>query len=208
SGGGGWTVGMKNENLASTGTPSITLTPFAVCVSTPAGYELRTGSINLPHQHIADGEARCQDATYALLGGGVSTGDPQVHAFTTAPGLSSQPTWISSYKSNYSIALPSSSSATTTAICAGLVEAPGRTEVTSASTSLGPKSKATLIANCPTGTKALSGGLSSAQSPAYWFDSSPSSGGGGWTAAVHNPQSPVEPVTLSVTITVVCAKTD
>jgi hypothetical protein len=208
SDGSGWTVSAKNENLISTGAGSIVVTPFAICVNRPAGYEVRSGSITLGHQHAGDGEARCQDATFALLGGGVSTGDPQVHPFTTAPGSQSQPTWVSAFKSNYSIALPSSSSATTTAICAGLPEAPGRTEVTSASTALGPKSKGTLSVNCPSGTKALSGGLTSGESPAIWFDSSPASGGTGWTASIHNPQSPLESVTLHVTITAVCAKTD
>ena len=203
AGGSGWTVAMKNENLVGS---SITVTPFAVCVNTPGGYELRTGSITLPHQHVADGEARCRDATFALVGGGVATADPQVHPFTTMPGSQAQPTWIGSFKSNYSIALPSSSSATTTAICAGLTEAPGRTEVASASTTLGPKSKGTLTVNCPSGTMALSGGLSSGESPAIWFDSSPASGGTGWTASLHNPQSPVESVTLHATITVICAR--
>jgi hypothetical protein len=88
------------------------------------------------------------------------------------------------------------------------VKFPAEIEVTSASTALGPKSKATLVANCPSGTKALSGGLSSGESPATWFDSSPASSGTGWSASVHNPQSPLESVTLHATITVVCAKTD
>ena len=117
------------------------MTPFAVVVNRPAGYEVRSGSITLRHQEHGDGEARCQDATFALLGGRVSTGDPQVHSFTTAPDAqASQPAWSSAFKSNYSVLLPSSASATTTAVCAGLSEAPGRTEVTSASTSLGAKS--------------------------------------------------------------------
>jgi hypothetical protein len=205
SGGAGWTVSAKNENLVSTG-GGIVVTPFAVCADRPAGYELRTGSITLGHQHVADGEARCLDATYALLGGGVSTGDSQVHPFTTASSFqASQPTWASAFKSNYSVALPSSSSATTTVICASLSAAPGRAEVTSASTALGPKSKASLSVTCPTGKKALSGGLTSAESPAIWFDSSPAGGGTGWTASLHNQQSPLEPVTLHATISVICA---
>jgi hypothetical protein len=205
SGGMGWTVSAKNENIISTG-PAIVVTPFAVCVDRPAGYEVRTGSITLGHQHAADGEARCLDATYALLGGGVSTGDPQVHPFTTAANFqATTPTWASAFKSNYSIALPSSSSATTTALCAGLSAAPGRAEVTSASTAIGPKSKATLSVSCPDGKKALSGGVTSGESPAIWFDSVPASGGTGWTASLHNPQSPLEPVTLHATISAICA---
>jgi len=205
SGGTGWTVSAKNENVVSTG-PAIVVTPFAVCVDRPAGYELRTGSMNLGHQRAADGEARCLDATYALLGGGVSTGDPQVHPFTTAASFqASQPTWASAFKSNYPVALPSSSSTTTTAICTSLSAAPGRAEVTSASTALGPKSKAMLSVSCPDGKKALSGGVTSAESPAIWFDSAPASGGTGWTASLHNPQSPLEPVTLHATISVICA---
>jgi hypothetical protein len=208
SDGSGWTVSAKNENFVSTGAGSIVVTPFAICVNQPSGYEVRTGAIDLRHQEVADGDARCRDATYALLGGGVSTGDSMVHAFTSMAGSKAQPSWISSFKSNYSIALPSRSSATTYAICAGLAEVPGRQEATSTPTVLGTQSNATLNVSCPTGTKVISGGLSSAESPANWFDSSPRSDGSGWSASLRNPQTFVDPLTLHATISVVCATTD
>jgi len=208
SDGSAWTVSAKNENIVSTGAGSIVVTPFAICVNKPVGYDVRTGSIELRHQQVADGEARCQDATYAMLGGGISGGDSMIHAFANKATSNAQPTWASSFKSNYPAVVPSSSSGKTFVICAGLREAPGRAEATSTPTVLGTQSNATLTVSCPSGTKVLSGGFSSAESPAIWFDSSPSSDGTMWNASLRNPQTIVDPVTVNATISVVCAKTD
>ena len=204
SNGSGWTVAAKNESLVVTN-PSIVVTPFAVCVNRPGGYEIRSGQVSLRHQQVLSGEARCQDATFNLVGGGVASGDPQVHFFTSNPGSTSQPTWLSAFKSNYSIVLPSSSSGTTTAICASLLEVPGHVVATSAPTVLGNTSNATLTVSCPTGTMALSGGVSSGESPAIWFDSSPATDGSGWSASLRNPQTVFDPVTLHATLSATCA---
>ncbi len=204
SDGSGWTVTAKNENLLPTN-PSIVVTPLAVCVNRPGGYEIRSAQVLMQHQQVLGGEARCQDATFNLVGGGVATGDPQVHFFTSNPGSSAQPTWLSAFKSHYSILLPSSSSGTTSAICASLLEVPGRVVATSAPTVLGNTSNATLTVSCPTGTMALSGGVSSGESPAIWFDSSPATDGSGWSASLRNPQTIFDPVTLHASLSVTCA---
>jgi len=178
--GNGWTTSAKNENLVGSG---VTLTPIAICVDPPGGLQQISGGVTMRHQEIKTAEARCLDATYRVVGGGVKTGDPVVHAFASTPGSSAQPNWLASFKSNYSIALPSSSSGTAVIICASLAQVPGQTIVSSPVTTVGLSSKATLNVSCPAGTVALSGGVSSAESPGIWFDSSPLTGGTGWTAS-------------------------
>jgi hypothetical protein len=200
--GNGWTISAKNENLVGS---SFTVAPVAVCVDRPQGYEVLTGQVTMGHQESKTAEARCHDATFRLTGGGVATGDPVVHPFTSTPGTGAQPSWVAAFKSNYSILLPSSSSGKAFAICALLQQVPGQVVVSSAPVTLGLLSNSTLTVSCPSGTRALSGGVSSAESPAIWFDFAPAPGGGGWTASLRNPQSALDPVTVHATLVATCA---
>lgn len=183
--GNGWSVSARNENVIGS---TISVVPIAICVDRPSGYLVVTGpGRNLSTQQVAGVEARCPDATFRLTGGGVRSGDAQSHPFVSIAGTSAQPSWLGTAKNNFPTGLPSSTSLNAFAICAALLQVPGATTVVSPTVTVGANSRTTISATCPTGTRVLSGGISSAQSPAGWFDSGPMPGGGGWTASVVSP---------------------
>lgn len=197
----GWRVSIRNENLAG---PSISFVPVAVCVDRPGGYGVVVGmSTDLSMQQLRTNDARCQDATFNLTGGGVIIGDAQVHPFASRPGTGSQPSWVVSAKSNW--ALPSSSSLSASVICASLRQVPAQTVVTSPPTTLGPGAATTLTVMCPPGTRALSGGFSADQSLATFFDSAPTPMNDGWAVGLHNAAGLGGPTLTNVTVSSVCA---
>src|SRR5438552_9420034 len=96
--GNGWSVSAKNENLVG---PSVTITPTAICVDRPAGYEVIVGpATDLRHQELGDAEAKPRCAIPAD-GGRIqrSNGSP-IRKHT---GIDAQPSWHGAFKSEYAV---------------------------------------------------------------------------------------------------------
>jgi hypothetical protein len=207
--GAGWTVAMKNEN--PTGGP-ITLTPLAVCVDKPNGYEIRSTAADLSKGEKKSVAASCTDLTLRLIGGGYDSGDPVVSNFSssfdpadvTSSGVTPPTKWVSSFRSNYS--LPASSGVNSYAICAanGAVSAD---YLATPVTSVGASSRSTVTQSCDSTvpqTMVAAGGVTADVSHASAFDSSPP-GSGSWTGVVYNPQSNVfNPTSLTARLLLVC----
>ena len=199
--GSGWSVSVRNENVIGS---TISVVPIAICVDRPAGYLVVSGADrSVSTQQIAAVEARCPDATFRLTGGGVRSRDAQMHPFSSIAGTSAQPSWLGGAKNNFPGGVPSNTTLNAFAICATLREVPGATTVVAPSVTVSANSRTTISAMCPAGTRVLSGGVTSAQSPAGWFDSGPSPGGGGWTASVVSPL--LAGTTLNASVTANCA---
>ncbi len=195
AGGTGWTVGVKNENIDLTS--SLTVTPMAVCVDSPAGYEIRNSRITLSSNQRGSVAASCTDLTLTLVGGGYSSRDPIVANFASSfdpSGVSGSTvntaptTWVSAFRSHHPIA--ASSSVTSYAICIANGAVSEGYLATPTST-IGPQGRTTLTQPCDSTspqTMPASGGVSSDVSPAVTFDSTPPDGTS-WTGRVHNTQT-------------------
>lgn len=208
--GAGWTVAIKNERQVG---GSITMSAVAVCVDRPpAGYEIRNASADLSKGQIKAVSASCADLTWTLVGGGYDSGDSTITNFSssfdpsgvTSTGVTPPTTWVSEFRSNYSV--PSSSDADSYAICvpnsavsAGYVASPV--------TTVGATGISTLTQACDTTTPetmVAAGGVTATVSHAATIDTSPP-GTGSWTAVVHNPQSNiVNPASLNARVLLVC----
>jgi mucin-19 len=207
--GSGWTVTMKNENLV--GGP-ITMSPVAVCVDRPAGYEIRSTSADLSKSEVRAVSASCTDLTLTLIGGGYGSGDSMVSNFSssfdpaavTSSGVVAPTKWVSSFRSNYSV--PASSGVDTYAICIAN-SAVSAAYLASPTATVGARSNSTLTQACDATTPqttVAAGGVTADVSHAATFDTSPP-GAGSWTAVVHNPQSNVfNPASLNASLLLVC----
>ena len=193
---------MKNANFIG---PSITMTPVAVCVDRPRGYVVSVGSKNLSRAQRETLSQGCPDATVRLSGGGVATGDSQVHVGGNAVQAGGSQ-WDGFFRSDYTI-VPANSLVRTVAICAAIPALPDVEVVQSPTASVGLISHSSLSVDCPTGKKALSGGVMAPESVGVIFDSAPKSDGSGWTASVRNPETFVTNVTLHATLRAVCGTT-
>jgi hypothetical protein len=210
AGGTGWTVGVKNENNDLTN--SLTLTPTAVCVDRPAGYEVRNAQITLSSNQRGSAAASCSDLTLTLVGGGYSSHDPIVQNFASSFDTSvvsgttvgSAPTtWVSAFRSHHPIA--ASSSASSYAICIAN-SAVSAGYLATATTTIGTQSRSTLTQACDTTspqTMVSSGGVDADVSPSVTFDSSPP-GSGSWTASVHNTQTFPSGLSVTARLLLVC----
>lgn len=209
AGGTGWTVGMKNESIDITS--SITITPVAVCVDRPAGYEIRSNRTLLSSNQRGSVAASCTDLTLTLIGGGWSSRDPLVSNFASSfdPSVvsgstvnSAPTTWVSAFRSHHPIA--ASSGVNSYAICAGngvVTES----YLASPTTTIGAQGRSTLTRACDTSpqTTIASGGTANDVSPAVTFDSAPPDGAS-WSAAVHNTQTVLGGLTATAQLFVVC----
>jgi hypothetical protein len=210
AGGSGWTVGMKNENINVT--TSITMSPVAVCIDRPAGYEIRDRRITLSSNQRGSVAATCTDATLTLVGGGWSSHDPIVTNFASTfdpsvvsgTTVGSAPTsWVSAFHSNHPIA--ASSGVNSYAICVAN-SAVSAGYLASPTTTIGTQSRSTLTQACDSTTpqtSVSSGGVEADVSTAVTFDSAPA-GSGSWTAGVHNTSTFIGGLTVKARTLLVC----
>jgi hypothetical protein len=218
--GNGWTIMARNENFIG---PAITMSPTAVCVNTPAGYEVRSVDADVASRQTASVAAKCTDLTRRLIGGGFRSADPMVANYASSfdPSVVSNSTvssdpikWVSEFRSNHPIA--ASSGVTSFAICAS-VPAVAPSYLASPTTTIGTQTNSTLTVACDTTspqTRVAAGGVSANVSLANIYDSQPigtattaPTAGGNWTALVRNPQSAGEPAIDAMLLLVCVAAT-
>lgn len=199
--GSGWRISVKNENINIDDT-LLSVAVEVICVDRPQGYRIDATSVDVGAQGRVAGSAVCPDPTLLLAGGGANGGESAIHITSSAP-RTDRVTWATSWRSTYLTA--ASSRPRTFSICAGAFALPGLTVAVSPSSDIGPRSSRSLAVTCPPGTRPLSGGAITNSGVAMINDNAPVAGGGGWTATVHNPQSILDPVTVTARTLVMCA---
>lgn len=201
AGGGGWTVTVANVPLIG---GAITVTPMAVCARRPAGYAINTFAGSLSMGEVKSFEAACPTAAHFATGVGVATRGTEVRPFSQQLIQQPAPERVRAGGRSY-LALPGSSSFDVTAVCADFTALPGREIVLSTSVSIGALTTATLTAACPAGKSALHGAVGTLENAIVTLDSTPTGGGTGWSATVHNPE--LISGSLSARLQVVCVQT-
>ena len=201
AGGGGWTVTVANTRLLG---GSLSVTPFAVCASRPAGYAVTTAARSLSRLEVNSFDSACPSAAHFATGVGVATAGIDVRPFSQQIIQQPAPERVRAGGRNY-LLLPGSSSFNVTSICADFTALPGREFVLSSSVSVGAQSSATMTAMCPTGKSALHGAVGTLENALVTLESMPTGGGAGWAATVYNPE--LVSASLSARLQVVCART-